>query len=286
MEYSKSLSRISKILLPQADGVFKIFELYNPTRQWWVITSQLILSNGTRVHGTASGKSRINCFHRACIEAGETEIASRLNLNSRTGLAGGFISSAALIRARNELLERDAFLHHYRNREPMKKVVHQFELAGAEIYEMNCADSTVRTYMALSVDRSGCLKFGLGASSNSKIALTRAVEELRVVELDHLLRPDNCSQVYRAEKPPKNLADFHHSQSRDPRNKLIFDEITKCTKDFRSRTKSIEFTVKKYSSSLRFIKYIHLTSSSLELLRFGEPEPFTSASPPIYHPLW
>lgn len=265
----------------------------------FIISGQF--KNSSQIKGSASGATQWEAFIKAFVEFGEAYLVKSLNLKDRNGLAGGLFVSTAKSRAMAELVERDAFLYHYRNDIPFKlyKIITIQDNVKTKkeifIYEMNNCSPDFYTFMATDQScaegNNPCLLIGLGGHQQKQTAVSKSISEYHAMILDHQLRPNWCFDLEKDRSKAQRMTDFHHSHSRDERNIEKFKALCskKSNKSFlRASINEKKWIVKKQSSPVKYFTYIKIEHEDLVKLEFGIPEisDLNLTATPLYHPLW
>lgn len=288
MEYSQQLSQIALIFIKSGFRI-EIFEK-QLNEKYHTIVCNLIENTGFKNVGSASGRDRFLAFIRSIVESGEVLIAKQKLLNNRSGLAGGIFLKQTIQRAAAELIERDAFLFHYRSGTPGRIIEKDPSEDLICLLELSTASKDFYVVMATTkncaFEDPECLLIGLGCSRNLKQAKKKAIEELKSVILDHQIRPGYCKGVFEKKISSPSLADFHHSYSRDKRNISKFQRLFSESAGLINRNTTVIYEVEKIESPIKFFKYARLQSSDLIKLEFGVPEENSKFEAPLYHPLW
>lgn len=251
-----------------------------------------------RAKGSGMTTDSVNSSYiRAVVELGENIIFKTKRLEDRGGLSGGFLFSEAIQRGKYELIERDSFLYHYRERAPFLSRRASQE-GDALLFEMKSKVPGVHCFFATTREcangQNPCLLLGLGAHKDPSQAQRKALGELSTMQLDHDLRPGWCEALAASPEKISRLPDYHHVQSRDSRNIEAIKEI--CSVSGESLGKQAgydseiqrQWRVEKMESPIRFAKYCHISNSRLEALKFGFPEEKSlwRSESPLYHPIW
>lgn len=294
MELSHPLSRVTRHLLRASAGAVEVY-VHSPqeaTRGLHIVVCEWQRDPRKRLKASGVARSRLEAYVKAVAELGEVALCDGTSLPNRTGVAGGLISANAVLRAKAELLERDAFLFHYRNRVPFLKR----EPASSDscLFEMSSAQD--RYYCFIALDKAGaegraeCILMGLGSHVDRRTAADKALGELACAALDHSMRPGMCRDIYEGKSPPARLTDLHHASSRDPRNIGMMRALCQGGTPEASRSRgalSGEWRVERLASPLRYFEYVRVSHDGLALLEFGQPEPASSPDDaPLYHPVW
>lgn len=239
--------------------------------------------------------STTSSYIRALVELGENIIFKTHGLEDRGGLSGGFLLSGAVKRAKFELIERDAFLFHYRTVTPFLSRASDPQV-GALLFEMRSSVPGVHCFFATTPEcaegHHPCLLLGLGAHEEAAQARKKALGELATMKMDHELRPGWCAALEANPDRISRVPDFHHVQSRDGRNIQIIRKL--CDLQDAGRGASVDpvhieggWNIQTLESPIRFVKYGRIENAKLRSLKFGEPELVTGASDrPLYHPIW
>lgn len=259
-----------------------------------------VLKNGN-VSASGVSKSPSISFLKALLEYGECLICLKRNWTNRSGIAGGIFLGTSVNRAQFELIERDAFLFHYRNEVPFAplKAIHlKVDFPQLLIFEMNSADP--RFFSILATDRVSagqnpiaphCLIFGTATHLNRSAAIRKAIEEYSALRYNHLVDPEFCGSCKVADR--RNSGAYHHGASSDPRNIERFKRLCSLTRPMSSRIPRTDqgevsrtWKTEKLESPLRFFNFARASNPLLIPLSFGEPEPDSPAEHPLYHPFW
>jgi ribosomal protein S12 methylthiotransferase accessory factor YcaO len=153
----------------------------------------------------------IDSFTKAMSELGESILVYSLGLETNSGLAGGFLYKTARQRAKAELIERDAFLYHYKNRIPFIERIFLEKKDNSKLdifaYKMASTDSSFYSYLVTDEDCSRgnrmCLLFGLGSHKIKNIAISKAIQEYASIALLHEKFPLWCDGL--CKKNPNEL---------------------------------------------------------------------------------
>ncbi len=300
MVISRPLSRIAKILLKDFNGHVDVY-IHPPhlnDHKLYIVVVGWAREDGEYVKASGNASSEVEAFIKAIVELGEILIVRHEKMIDRNGLAGGIFKKTIIDRAKSELLERDAFLYHYRNKVPfisMKVVNTNRHGVDVIVFKMASSDKNYSCYLAsdkkCAEGNHSCLLIGLGAHRNEKIAIEKAIGEYFIMHRDHEMRPGWCEKIEKNREQVSRIADFHHSYSRDERNIAIFKNI--CTisegKDEFQRENNFDqnkWMIKKMLSSIWSISYYLVDHPELVQLRSGNPESGYDSDNPLYHPIW
>lgn len=237
--------------------------------------------------GSSFSDDIFTAYFKAVCELGENLISNDVGLTNRNGLAGGLIWKNTLLRARAELLERDSFIFHYRNRLAGKILTDNKEYI---LLKLSSSDPRFHVVMTVGKDYLNfahtCLCVGLAASMDLEEATRKSLNEYNGMRLNHRL-------ITCREKPlgePDNwlkLTDFHHNESRNPLNKKIFRELCSGKEMMYSRVFSADlWRVQKIKSPVRLLKYALVNHPQLESLSFGIPYEVIGFENRVFHPFW
>jgi hypothetical protein len=215
-------------------------------------------------------------------------------------MAAGFFSTQAIQSAKGELIERDAFLHHYQNLTPMKfSHIHELKSRNESkilVFQMETTDPSFSAFLVTdsecSKGQAECLLFGFGAHSNKKIALEKSIQEYSAILLQHQKRPERCRWL--SENPEKipTLMDRHNVAARDDRNKERFKSICELS---RPQEHNVErpvidpskWIIHKFKTPISMFQYAQANHPELLKMKFGIPEPDSdSGDKPLFHPFW
>lgn len=292
MELSSSLSRVTRHLVGAEPGTVQTY-VHCPrasTLSRYIVVCEWEREPRKRIKASGVARSRLDAYLKAVVELGEVAICDGTSMLNRTGLAGGLIFENAVHRAKAELLERDAFLFHYRRRLPFVK--RESAGPGACLFEMSSPLADVHCFIALDQafveGGAECILMGFGCHLDRETAGEKAVGELAGMVLDHSLRPGWCRDVYTGAAKPARLTDLHHAYSRDSRNIERIRALCRPGSADSSRGPlSEEWRVERLQSPLKYFKYVRVSHPGLAVLEFGRPEDATSpGQAPLYHPVW
>ena len=299
MDLKTTLRLGARVLLPRpqfADPRVSIYRLAFLSRFLVTISTAY---DDLSVVGGGAGSNPFGALLKAVAECGEVVVARKCGLSHRSGIAAGLSISATTRRAQDELLERDAFLFHYRNQVPLRPIESPLaQAAGCELFALNVADASRKGCLALlqrefSPSEGNCLVFGTGVGENESSAATRAISEALTLKLRHELDSKWCRAHHTVSNENRSGPDFHHFASRDPRNLATFSLIaSRCISNATSnatskpRTPTGSFNVLSEDSPVRPFKFVRVTHEGLASIEFDGPEPGSYESNPLYHPFW
>lgn len=299
MEFSSRLVKVARVLLkPHFDSV-EVY-LHSPERiahgKWTAVIDVKSLGLG-KLKGTGTAGVFYDAFLKALVELGENIVVKQNGLRDRNGLSGGLFLRTASQRSKCELLERDAFLYHYRSGEafsPIEVDSDYYKSKGICLFRMSSADERVFCILATDVNcskgKSECLLIGLGASESLDEAIQKAIAEYSIMLYDHEFRPGWCAFLAKDPSRIKRVPDFHHVQSRSTRNIEIFKQLCQGPRGL-GRKPGFAHKVNKawkqeiFGSPVHLVHYVKLSNPLLTPLIFGKPEP-TSGDENLYHPIW
>lgn len=299
MEFSSQLVKVARILLkPHFDSV-EVY-LHSPERvahgKWTAVIDVRSPELG-KLKGTGTAGLVYDAFLKALVELGENIVVKQNGLQDRNGLSGGLFLRTASQRSKCELLERDAFLFHYREREafsPIEVSSDYHKSKGIRLFRMSSADDRVFCILATDINcsegKSECLLIGLGASESLEEAIQKAIAEYSIMLYDHEFRPGWCAFLAKDPSRIRRVPDFHHIQSRSARNIEIFKLLCRGLKG-RGRKSDLAQKVNEsweqeiFESPVRLVRYVKFSNPFLMPLIFGKPEP-TSGDENLYHPIW
>lgn len=195
-------------------------------------------------------------------------------------MASGIFWRTARHRAISELIERDAFLYHYRNKISFEEQL--YTCPTFSVYRM--ASAVPNYFAAIAIDhesingKSECIKIGLGASASLNVAIRKASNECLVMIEDHGRNPNWCASDLRRTTMP----DFHHRQSRNSKNRFLMQSL--CTVLSYSNRKPVQLKIveSRLVSPIPFFKLLQV-KSNLTNLTFGNSEPHDED---MFHPIW
>lgn len=256
-------------------------------------------SEDNRWGGSGASFYLHEAYSKALCEFGENQILKKSDYDSRCGMAGGLFRSQAVERAKNELLERDAFLFHYGSQIP-------FEFVGAEegffYFKMIVADPAVSGFFvtdsACVFEKAECLLFGTGAHRDSAIALEKAKQEYASLFLNHKRQPERCKWLAENANQVNSVMDQHHLASRDPRNikkmgSLCRNYCHNVHNQKETSKKSIRnfqpqrWRIEDLNSPICMMKFVRADHPDLIKMMFGIPEKLDATHTPILlHPFW
>lgn len=290
MDLSSALNKTAKFLFKKK-GIELNVQVLKPSRKTlfrWICSiyvADLTIKKRT-YRGTGGSNQLAFAFLKAFGEVCETIAMYENKLSSRCGMAAGIIAENSILRAKSELIERDAFIYHYRNRIPFvsrKRIdddLHSFELASA--------DKDFPTYFVTNTSTtngaSKCLQFGCGTSfQNSNDAIQKAVQEFVNIHINHHNFPNQCLEWWNHPELIPTKMDFHHVQSRDQRNLDIFKLLFNTQSTSRPQIDRTKWIIEELPSPAKFFKVFKVAHPDLQILKFGQPEPNTAD---LYHPFW
>lgn len=236
-----------------------------------------------------------SAFLKAVAEIGEDYIVQERGISSGSGIAGGLFWKETITRAKAELIERDAFLWHYRNRIPFVcKTYFNFRLTSQRLLAFTMISSVPDVFCSLVTDEScaagtnECLIFGIGASTSRQEATTKAAREYACLKNNHLKNDIWCKEWPVADRDKISPQDFHHAASHDPRNVQIFKQLCTAAKaDYVRTTSPTDWEITKLKSPIKYFRYAKASNVTLQNLNFLDTEPGSnSTDQPLYHPFW
>ena len=258
------------------------------TRYRWLVVVNIVDSLSCKYKGSATSSNPIEAYIKAVAELGESLICSSLNFGNRSGIAAGLLTSQAIVRAKSELIERDAFLYHYRNAIPFTAVKEIDDNDGLLAFQMQSAEKNYYSYLVTDVKcstgASECLLFGTGCHPSEKIAIEKAVQEYVSIALNHELKPEWCNGNSNEQLQHKSLTDRHHFASRDFRNIERFRLLCLVREPAGPRPNvGDDWKITRLSSPLRFFNFVYVQNESLISMTFGE---FERIEGDLLHPFW
>lgn len=294
MELSHSLSRVTRHLVRATSGAVEVY-VHSPqesTLGRYVVVCEWERKPGERLKGSGVARRKFEAYLKAVVELGEVSLCDGASFLNRTGMAGGLVVENAVARAKSELMERDAFLFHYRGRVPFVRR----ESAGPDacLFEMSSPQNGNYCFIALEKSfvegRAECILLGLGCHGNREMAAEKALNELATMVLDHSMRPGWCLKVYTGGAVAARLTDMHHAFSRDPRNTERIRALcaSGSSETLRGRGELADvWRIERLESPLRYFKYVRVGHVDLAVLEFGKSEPArVPEDAPLYHPVW
>jgi YcaO cyclodehydratase, ATP-ad Mg2+-binding len=287
LTFSKRLTAMARALFLAPVDYLDIFVAKPMDGKNFTVTAEARIERGPLMSGTGSSSSEADAFIRALVELGEVWITNKLSLRDRNGLAGGLFKMQARMRAKAELIERDAFLFHYRKDIPFLQILDTKNIGGKNVLAFKMASADTKLTAVFAVDEAAvkgeaeCLLMGMAAHRSTSLAIAKAFNEFSVMALDHAIRPGWCARLI--EDLPKNpekaarLPDFHHAHSRDMRNLNRIKHLCNTDGNFdlvksTRSTKPILWSISDIESPVRFVKYQLVKTKDLIHLQFGVPE--------------
>lgn len=236
--------------------------------------------------GTGGSNQLSFAFLKSFGEVCETIAMYENRFSSRCGMAAGFLSESSILRAKSELIERDAFVYHYRNEIPFTSKASLDN--GLQSFNMATADQNFPTFLvtdeATVAGKAKCLQFGCGTSfKNTQDAEYKAIQEFLNIFLNHKNFPDQCENWWTHPEEIPTKMDFHHIQSRDKRNLDRFNTLFDTKAHLRSEIDQTKWVVNEVQSPAKFFKVYKASHPDLLKLEFGIPEPNTLD---LFHPFW
>lgn len=236
----------------------------------------------------------MEAFAKALSEAGENVLVYTDGLESRCGMAAGLFASQAEVRARGELLERDAFLFHYRSGRPFRRREDSSDLL---VFEMDSASDEFHAILVTDLrsaeGSAPCLLFGTSAHPDMEIALEKAAQEYSAIRLNHRLHPNRCSSWEVSPDQVPTVMDLHHVASRDIRNIERFKSLcgygsadVPISDNGREPLNKAGWKISVLSSPIRTLSFVRAEHPDLIRMTFGLPEASGPGEPPLYHPFW
>lgn len=292
MDIEKTLNQITQLLFKDRPTKSRV-TLRSPSENSFGMFNIVlgVVVNGHAIYGSSSAKKIISCYIKAICELGESQIYRERGWHTRSGLAGGLVKSSMIDRAKGELLERDAFLFHYRTGKPfMRELLEEdVDLKSDRVITYEMASASPRYFTTLSIMESSlsgvadCLIFSLGSGLTLMQARRKSVEECSAFFLRHRLDPNWCSSL---SGQTSDLADRHHYQSKDLRNMLKMKSLCSNVEPIRRALIEEEaWQVENIPSPLRLFKYVYVRHPELIKIEFGKPESNVDGEP-LYHPFW
>ncbi len=252
-------------------------------------------SAGESVQGGGISKSLLTAYAKALGEFGEGLVCLRENHDNRSGMAAGLLFFQAVDRAKAELIERDAFLHHYRNevpflgRRPLQRAKSRSFIAPVA-FRMATAHPDWHSFLVTddlcATGQRTCLLFGTAADRNEKLALQRAHDEYQVIAHVHNIRPSRCAELA-GDSSSSSSADRHHLSSRDSRNLERFRTLCSPMRATKGGRQSIhnQWEIERLQSPIETMVYARVRHRELTPLVFDIPEA-VAGNTPLYHPFW
>ncbi|MFK8139414.1 MAG: hypothetical protein AB8E15_13725 [Bdellovibrionales bacterium] len=240
-----------------------------------------------RLKASSSDLNMYLSFIKALSELGENIIREQHSLENRDGLAGGILPSGAKKRGRWELVERDAFIFHYRSSVPFKMLKDDPE-NNIQLFELSCSIKDVRCVVAFdsSVKYSDRVIFGIKTNKEISKAIEGAINELSSMLLIHEMDKSELVEKRESRKVERPL-DHHYLALFDSRNLRILNSLKlNQSRAYRlpdRRKESINFKFQKFSSPVRFLSFYQAKTDEIESISFGVPEPGTKD---LYLPFW
>lgn len=237
--------------------------------------------------GYGSDRSIFKAYLKALSELNERYAFYSSESENSSGFASGVIKKRVQLRAKAEIIERDAFLFHYQEKTPWS--LHKTE-GNIILYKLNSAESKFITFLATDTATSNglenCLIFGCGTDlkENEKNAEFKAVSEYNSLKQNHLKNPNFCELASLSKKEDYTTVDQHHLASRDKRNILIFKDLCSSNNiNFKNNKNNLVWEIMEHKSILKGFHVQQAKCSSLRVLQFGKPEP---DSENLFHPFW
>lgn len=249
--------------------------------------------------GAGVGSTPQGAFLKALLELGESSIRIRNKFKSRSGIAGGLFRSNVIQRAKAELIERDAFLYHYRVGVPFERYSWRMQSAlerGLFAFRLKSAIRDFTITMILNVEAlyslQPHLEFATGCALTVSGSLRKALEEFHLVR--DAIRRKGHNRVSRS------IFDNHLVASFDERNVTRFRNLIENTnpalklisqKPFLPResllSRQLNWRVEDLSSPIRFFRFCRVQCPDLVEMTFGQPESQESATArDLFHPFW
>lgn len=288
MDIQSNLRNVTRFFLKDKTAHLSVF-IHDPNKNnlffFCVVINVTI--QGKRLDGSSTGKNLYTTFIKALSEVGESIICHNNNFSHRSGFAGGLLLRNAIHRAKAELIERDAFLYHYRNLIPFLSAE---RIDDKIIYELKSAEPKFKVVMVIKADYlvsdNNCLIFGMGSDDTIENAKARALREYSAMYLNHQLY-DGCGDKFMESLGIKRKTDFHHSQSKSKENKHIFKLLNNVKPSNTPRAfDSGKWLIDEFESPINFFKFVKASHPNLLLMDFGAEEKFPQFNTPVFHPFW
>ena len=269
---------------------------------FYTIFHQSVLG-GNSISSSGTNRNILTAYLKSIVEFGEEILRVQLNLNNRSGISGGLSEKNITLRAQVEVLERDSFLFHYRQRLPMKKIK---EITVGErvfsAFEMVCLDPRFRAVLIRESSRSyqGRLiaHFSTAVNETTELAIEKAVEEYVSLETFFEDNAESINMLITGKYHLDNPLLPHMAAMFDPRNVEILNVLTGNITD-NSPTSEDNIVLHRFQglprtrpkwiisnlvSPLKFFKYLRAESPDAEKFVFGVPE--NGIWPALFHPFW
>ena len=286
MDISNTLTFLTRKLLRRSLSVVVATGCTSWGGSTFFSVTMLVQINGKPMKAGGVASNLAEAYLKALSELGEILVIFEKKIESRNGISGGLFSVNAKERARNELVERDAFLFHYRSRTPFLNKRSIGELSAFELCSIEKG-----TYVVLVTDfktaiSSDCLRFGVAADSRLDVATAKAFLECLMIISSHSLSPNWCKTL--GEKTDLDVLQRHHLASRDPRNLEIFEALCKCVPgSVRQLIYDDGWQYQRLKSPIRGLVYWRATHGFVTEMTFGAIEPgIVSDDGPMLHPFW
>jgi hypothetical protein len=225
------------------------------------------------------------------LELGEEIVRVKWQLSSRSGLAGGVLKGPTWFRARGELVERDAFFYHYRNRIPFHRAgVRRLDGVVLDVYELESAEPNLKVALVMAQtveEEEGFLHFATASSFDIESASLRAAREYlslhRYLEANHQRLTQRAAD---ANECRRDLSLFHFKACSDPRNfeRFRFLRAGNEKPAFGRCSTPVVWRRVQYPSPVRGFRFLRAESDQLQKIEFGLPE--ATDGPPLFHPFW
>lgn len=279
---------------PRLDGLLSLAETNRvEATSYFRVFLQAQVPGAINLVGAGRDTSKFRAFFKALGELGEAFLCHRLKRPNRSGLAGGFLFKKSKERAYGEILERDAFFHHYRSGVPfLDSVPDQFR-----VFLLDSRDPKFKVVLVTDSasirGELGCLVFGLGTAIDLTEAVKKARYEYLTLRRLHQIRPDRCRKLATLSPERLSMADRHHIASRDQRNLDRFRHLCEGFSDVRRLPiDPAKLSIKRHNSPIFGFKYAEVSHPDLIPMEMGVSEIWTgnlSSHPtpkPLLHPLW
>lgn len=258
----------------------------------WVVTASFSY-NGARIRGGSVDCNISAAIVKSLSECGEAIVTFDEGFDARCGYAGGVFKDTASVRAKRELLERDAFLFHYRKNIPFTRIERRLGPNHPCFYfRMETRDENLIAVFA--TDRraiegvDGCLWFGASCDADLHQSIKKAYSEYAGIHFNHRRGSDRCRRDFESLEALLPAFERHHASSHDPRNRERIKSICSGNSErvLRQLIKSSDWLIKEKHSPIRGFQYVRASHPELEELEFGVPEPWVEGDRPLYHPYY
>lgn len=290
MDLQGSLTHLAKFLIKDKDIAKKVrLQIIRNEDLFTILISSRTKSGPKRGSGT-NGNIFI-AFIKSILELGEEIIRDDLGLHCRSGLAGGLFSKSIIERGKCELLERDSFFYHYRNRIPFE-VGKEIEMGRRTfyVYKLKCSCPDYFTILIKEKEKlflnQEMVFFTMATSKSINEAIKKCIEEYYSLEVFLDQNTTFLKYLLEGSVNSDNQIVPHLLASFDRRNIERFNELCSLFFDDKKTPGACldtSWKITSVQSPIKIFKFFRVESSELVKIRFNVQE---ESDPGLFHPYW